>query len=437
MRNRDMNQAPPSNVQPSIARFGRRSLLQRSAAAAGLAALSGGVSLSGMLSPVKSAYAGSGRKFLVLLRLYGGNDGLNTVVPFTDGAYRDLRPSLAVPEGQELALNATQAFHPSMSRIKSLYDAGKVAVIQQVGYAPPNLSHFRSEIIWQSADPVDVTATGWIGRYLDTLAPAGDPDVRGVNVSWGLDYVFNSEHANVLVSPRIENFWFPTDYFSSQEDNDQKRALFERLSQEPRTPGSFAEAIANSGYVLSRNVDLYRAIPDLTSSTPFPDTDLAQSFRAVARMIASGCAGSIQSGVFQIGYGSFDTHSDQDAEGGHPDQWTEVGEALELFQQELEAQGVADDVIVVTYSEFGRRVEENGSAGTDHGTAAPLFVIGNPVAGGIYGADPDLVNVDPDGNMFHETDFRQVYATVLERWLGADSEEVLGAQFTQVPFLGA
>ncbi|MCG3136005.1 MAG: hypothetical protein HMLKMBBP_03792 [Planctomycetes bacterium] len=428
--------ASRSTFQASIAPLGRRALLRRAASTAGVAALSGGVSLSGILSPVRSAHAGTGRRFLVLLRLYGGNDGLNTTIPFTQGTYRDLRPTLAVPEGDELPFTSTLGFHPSMAKLKAHFDAGRVAVIQQVGYAPASLSHFRSEIIWQSADPVDLTATGWIGRYLDTLAPAGDPEVRGVNVSWGLDHVFNAAHANVLVSPRIENFFFPTDYFGVQEDNDQKRALFERLSQEPRAPGSFAAAMAASGYVLSRNVDLYRAIPDLASSVQFPDTDLAQSFRTVARMIASGCADATQSGVFQIGYGSFDTHSDQDADGGHADQWAEICDALDAFQQEAAAQGVADDVIVVTYSEFGRRVEENGSRGTDHGTAAPMFVIGSSVSGGVYGADPDLAHLDPDGNMVHETDFRQVYATVLERWLGADAQEILGGPFAQIPFLG-
>jgi uncharacterized protein (DUF1501 family) len=215
---------------------------------------------------------------------------------------------------------------------------------------------------------------------------------------------------------------------------DRKRALFERLALEPRAAGSPAEALANQGYVVSRNVALYAAVPDAVTTT-FPDTDLGRSLHNVSRMIAARCAGDLAVGVFQVGIGGFDTHADQDAEGGHPDLWGDISTALDAFHAELTAMGAADDVLVLVYSEFGRRVEENGSKGTDHGTSAPMFAFGNPVVGGVYGRDEDLTALDDDDNLVFETDFRQVYATVLERWLGADSAQVLGGTFAQVPFL--
>ncbi len=439
MRDRDSRM----NGMTGASRYARRELLRRAAACACAGATTmaaGGSSLSALLTPARSAYAAPGRKFLVLLRLYGGNDGINTVIPFQQGTYYDARPTLAVPMGSALPISSTLAFHPRMQKLLPHFQAGRLAVVQSVGYSPPNLSHFRSEVIWQSADPVTINPTGWIGRYLDTLAPAGDPEVRAVNVTYGLDHVFLSQHANVFASPGVDSFYFPTDYFGVYDDNAQKRALFERICQEPRTPGSPAETIAQAGYVLSRNVDRYAAVPDIpgpgAGGADFPDSFLGRSFRETARLIASSRAGDIESGVFQVGIGGFDTHGEQDSPGGHPDLWDDISASLDAFHQELVRQGAQNDVIVVGWSEFGRRVEENGSAGTDHGTSAPMFAFGSPVTGGIYGPDPDLTTLDADGNLIHTIDFRQVYATILDRWLGADSQQILGGTYSAVPFLG-
>jgi uncharacterized protein (DUF1501 family) len=192
--------------------------------------------------------------------------------------------------------------------------------------------------------------------------------------------------------------------------------------------------LARGGYILSKNVDLFAAVPDPTT-TVFPDTDLARSLRNVARMILSTRAGDLSSGIYQVSIDGFDTHAKQDDAGGHPDRWGEIDAALDAFQAEMTARGAADDVLVVVYSEFGRRVEENDSRGTDHGTAAPMFVLGNPVTGGVYGPDPDLAGLDDDGNLVHAIDFREVYATVIERWLTGDSAAILNGSFTPVPFL--
>ena len=416
-------------------RITRRLFLRNSAAAGAAAVAAKTVAVSGMFAGARAANAAPGPKVLVLLRLYGGNDGLNTVIPYTAGSYYDARPTIAVPavEASPYAIGTGLALHPRMAALHTHFQAGRLAVLQTVGYAPHTLSHFLSEVIWTSGDVQNQTPTGWVGRYLDTLAPAGDPAVRGVDVSWSQDPVFRADHANSFVVPSLDNVWFPTDW-RAWYDVDRKRALFDRLQMEPRAAGSTAESLANQGYVVSRNVALYAAVADNVGTT-FPDTYLGNALRNVSRMIAARRAGDLAVGVFQVGIGGFDTHADQNAEGGHPDLWGEISTSLDAFHAEMTAQGAADDVLVLVYSEFGRRVEENGSFGTDHGTSAPMFAFGNPVVGGVYGRPEDLDALDDDGNLVYETDFRRVYATVLERFLLADSAQVLGGTFAPVPFL--
>jgi uncharacterized protein (DUF1501 family) len=415
--------------------FTRRSFLGRSLAMAGASAVLPGVMVRGLLAPRTALAAPSATRSLVLLRLYGGNDGLNTVIPYGSGAYYDSRPTLAVPANQVLAIDGQIGLHPRMAALKSHYDAGRLAIVQGVGYPDPSLSHFRSEVIWQNADPVGLPSTGWIGRWLDAISPQGDPMVRGIDVNWGLDPLFDAERANVFAVPNLDNLGFPTDW-AHWEDVDLKRSTFEAISQQARAV-PLADTMAARGYVLSRNVDLYAGLPrDLM--TTFPDTNLGRGLATVSQMIAAQDAGTIAAGVYQVGIGGFDTHAKQDDPGGHPDIWGEISGALAAFHAEMTARGNADDVLVVTYSEFGRRVEENGSTGTDHGTAAPMFAFGNPVAGGVYGANPDLADVDEDGNLNFATDFREVYATVLSGWLGADAgqtDAILGGTYTPVPFL--
>jgi uncharacterized protein (DUF1501 family) len=413
----------------------RRSFLGRSLVMAGASAVVPGILVKGVLAPRTALAAPSATRSLVLLRLYGGNDGLNTVIPYGTGAYYDIRPKLAVAPEDVLAINGQIGLHPRMSALKSHYDSGRLAIVQGVGYPNPSLSHFRSEVIWQNADPVGLPSTGWIGRWLDTIAPPNDPQVRGIDVNWGLDPLFDAERANVFAVPNLDNLGFPTDW-AHWEDVDLKRSTFETIAQQPRAV-PLADTIGARGYVLSRNVDLYAELPRELLTT-FPDTHLGRALATVSQMITAQDAGTIAASVYQVGIGGFDTHAEQDAEGGHPDLWGEIDAALAAFHAEMTARGNADDVLVVTYSEFGRRVEENGSRGTDHGTAAPMFAFGNPVVGGVYGANDDLADLDGDGNLKFAFDFREVYSTVLSRWLGADAgqtDAILGGSFTPVPFL--
>jgi len=412
--------------------FSRRNFLGRSLAVIGTSTVAPSMFVKGFFAPRTASAATTNPRSLVLLRLYGGNDGLNTVIPYGLGKYYDNRPTLAVPADQVLHIDGVMGLHPRLAKLKTHFDANRLAIIQSVGYPNASLSHFRSEVIWQNADPVGVPATGWVGRYLDSLAPSGDPKVRGVDVSYGLDPLFEAEHANVFAVPNLDNLGFPTDY-EHYGDAQNKRTAFETIALQARANAT-AQALGARGFVLSRNVDLYAGLPrDLL--TTFPDTDLGNSLATTAQMIAAQDAGTIAAGIYQVGVGGFDTHAEQDSPGDFSDTWGEISEALNAFHAELTARGVADDVLVVTYSEFGRRVEENGSTGTDHGTAAPMFAFGNPVIGGVYGPNPDLDDLDDDGDLKFAVDFREVYSTLLSRWLGADADAILGAHFAPVPFL--
>ena len=191
--------------------FTRRSFLGRSLVMAGASAVLPGVIVKSVFAP-RTAYAAGGARSLVLLRLYGGNDGLNTVIPYGTGAYYDNRPTLAVPEAKVLTIDGAIGLHPNMAAMKRHYDAGRLAVIQSVGYPNASLSHFRSEVIWQNADPVGLPSTGWIGRWLDAISPPGDPLVRGVDVNWGLDPLFDAERANVFAVPNLDYLGWPTDW---------------------------------------------------------------------------------------------------------------------------------------------------------------------------------------------------------------------------------
>lgn len=421
--------------------IGRRAMLRRSLAAVGAGVAAKASAVTGFLAAGRAARAEpSGRRFLVLVRAGGGNDGLNTVIPYEETAYLDARPTLRVTDGL-LVLPDRQslALHPRLAKLSQHYAAGRVAIVMNAGYDPPSLSHFRSEVIWQSADPVTMNPTGWIGRYLDTLAPVGDSEIRGFNVSWGMDHVFLADHANVFAFQGTAGVYFPTDSGGDGWwDMESKRRVFETISLEPRAH-SAAAAIAHGGYVLSRNVERFSQVGAVPLATDFPTEErLSSSLAETARMIRAARAGDIEVGVFQASIGGFDHHSNQEAgDESHSNLLGRVDAALDAFHAELVAQGAADEVLVLVYSEFGRRVDENASEGTDHGTSAPVIVFGNPVAGGVLGGDPDFAHVDDDGNLPFEHDFRRVYATILEDWLGADSAQILGAPFTKLPLLRA
>jgi len=379
-----------------------------------------------------SSVAGS-NKLLVIVQLNGGNDGLNTVIPYKNGIYYDSRPALAVPESEILSIDdaAGLGFHPNLTNFKQFYDEGKMAVVNGVGYPNSNRSHFRSTDIWMSGHPEKVVGTGWIGRYLDhsveqfhgSTLPAGN--VRGT-----LPLTMKGDQVVVPSIQNLDSYTLETD---SRYPGDRQAQLdaFTAINSQTSTE-SFVNIIAESGLkAFESSEELQAAAAEYTTTVQYPGDPFGQALQLVSQILSGG----LGTQVMHVSIGGFDTHASQDTAGtNHPGLLSAVDAGIKALYDDLVAQGIADDVTIMTFSEFGRRVRENGSLGTDHGTAAPMFVIGNNLKGGIYGDYPSLTNLDQNGDLIHTIDFRQVYATVLEDWLEADATEILQNSYNKLDF---
>lgn len=390
-----------------------------SVAVAGGALLGHYLGSSGPAFPTVTESAGP----LVIITLYGGNDGLNTVVPYVDPAYASGRPTLGYHPGEVLDLGGGLGLNPKLPGLHSLWQARKLAIVRGVGYPNPNLSHFASMAIWQTANVTDGTGTGWLGRWLDR-----NPDDPMLALSLGatLPPLLRGQQraATAITAERI-----------SLPGGLQVQAAYAAL----QAPGPDRRGLA--GAVASTGADLLAARADLDRlSLPAPAPGATPASGA-ASGAASGLAGQLETvatlikagaptRVYQVSLSSFDTHADEKA--NHERLLGELDSAVTAFMQSLSGR----PVVVMTYSEFGRRPVENASGGTDHGTASPLFVLGEQVRGGVfYGEEPSLSSLDANGNLLHTVDFRSVYATVLERVLGSDPEPVLGATFPTLAFV--
>jgi uncharacterized protein (DUF1501 family) len=368
-------------------------------------------------------------KVIVLLQLSGGNDGLNTIIPIEDSLYYNVRPSLAIKKEDTIPLNYLTGMHPSLQPLKSLYDDGMMAVIQNVGYESPNRSHFRSTDIWLSASDSNVFIDdGWAGRYLAKVLPDHNP--------------INSEHPMAIQigstqSALLEctcqgsmgiSFESPNQFYQlingSTADNDPP----------PNTiAGNQLKYIKEVAALSIRYAQVIKEKADLVENkATYPNTRLGRQLAIVAELIAGG----LETPVYLTSIGGFDTHANQ--ANSHANLLTGLAEAIAAFQDDLKLLGIEDRVVLMTFSEFGRRVEQNGSAGTDHGTAAPLFVIGRNVYGGVYGNNPDLTDLDNNGDIKYKYDFRQLYATLLTQQLGMPVDrmpDVLMRGFETLPLI--
>lgn len=400
----------------------RREFLRQSGSGLGLVAFSSVAPafltnsiLAGTPSPERD------RTILVLIQLAGGNDGLNTVIPWSDDRYYGLRPNLGIPAGETLKLDDHHAFHPACSGLHRLFNDGKLGIIQNVGYPNPNRSHFRSMEIWETAsDSDDYLTEGWMGRYFDNCcagAPSADP--LGVSIGNEMPDTFLS-HSNTnlfsLAPGRRRN---------TQQDQAMLEGL-ESLSYKDGGNGSFLQHTLMDTLVTERRIlellDSGKAMAD------YPKTQLGRALSSVGRLIAAG----METRVYFVSHGGFDTHANQAFR--HRVLLNELSSAMQAFQTDLEAHGLQDQVLTMTFSEFGRRPSENASGGTDHGTAAPLFVMGSQLHAGLHGEAPNL-DLPKNKDLKFSTDFRSVYNTVLRKWFDADPFPVLGREFKELDFL--
>jgi len=361
---------------------------------------------------------------LVVLQMAGGNDGLNTVIPFTDSRYYDHRSYLAVPGEDVLDLDGEVGLHPVLDKMKLLWDEGLLAIVQGVGYPNQSYSHFESMHVWQTADNDGNLNEGWLGRYFRELEGMEGSALPGLAVGRRTTpYECSAVDAPMSVVQNINR------YRLAGSNKQRSEALMKLYGGSSLTTpyGVLLDNTLESVYKSSEA--LQNANKNYKSQIEYPDTSLGKSLKVLSAAIIGGLGVK----VGHVTIGGFDTHSDQIVE--QPDLLREVSEALYAFYQDLKAANKDQDVLVMTWSEFGRRVKSNGSGGTDHGAAAPMFLLGSPVVGGIYGERPDLRNLDKD-NLRFTTDFRAVYSTILEQWLGASSEAVLGSErFDPIPLL--
>lgn len=386
----------------------------------------------------------TGQPVLVVLQLAGGNDGLNTVVPFLNDHYYRARPRLAVSRAAALKLNDGIGLHPALAGLKELYDAANLCVIQGVGYPNPNRSHFRSTEIWQTAsDANKVERRGWIGRYFDHACPGADPAV-GVSYGRQAPQAFASSKPAGITLEAPENYRFAAgggeaaaseSFFRQLNGGDTNSAPEMLEANSGGSIGAMHGTITHGGSVLDylertaldaqSSSDQILAISRKSSNTlSYPESALGRSLSLTARLIGGG----LPTRVFYVSQGGYDTHVNQ--QGAHERLLRDLGDSLRAFATDLKGMGQFERVLVMTFSEFGRRVGENASGGTDHGAAAPLFLVGPRVKAGLFGRHPSLAPADlVNGDTRFGLDFRSVYAALLERWLRTRSAPVLGKQF--------
>lgn len=364
---------------------------------------------------------------LVVVQMAGGNDGLNTVIPYMDASYRMNRPRLGIDDKDILHLGDRIGLHPGLAALKELWDAGKLAIIEGVGYPGPNRSHFRSMEIWQNANPESSGRIGWLGRYFDAYL-AADPHIfKGINVGNGLPLSLVAAQTSIPSVAGLQGYRILAPGKPGTE-SERTATLLKLYSEYPATSPYAALLEATAAGAYESSTQLQKGSQDYQPSVEYPKTPFGTGLRLLAQVITKDMGAR----VCHIAVGGYDTHSNQKPV--QASNLTILAEGLRAFYKDLEAKGKASDVLIMTWSEFGRRVQENASNGTDHGTASPQFVLGGQVKGGVYGEPPSLTDLD-QGDLKYTTDFRSVYATILERWLGAAPEEVLGGGFPTLGFI--
>jgi len=372
-----------------------------------------------------------GGKILVVVEMSGGNDGLNTVIPYTDLGYAKARPVIGLPVSDVVKLSSTVGLHPNMGAFKGMFDKGQLAVMTGVGYPNPNRSHFQSMDVWQTGNTeIDVRErTGWLARYFDKDGHFQGNPLSGITLGSALPLTLFSDSVPASVIGGGSDFGF------RQDGPDKKQVeTLRALYSQGTVAGSNAEFVRNVGSeAYSSSLELKKAFKDYDikagEHAKYPQGNgLAGGLQTIAKLITGG----VGTRVYYLSTGGFDTHANQPRQ--HANLLGGLADAISAFYTDLTQQGRANDVVTMTFSEFGRRVKENGSAGTDHGAASVMFLAGGGIKGGVYGDYPSLSDLD-DGDLRMHTDFRSVYATLLDKWLQTGSQPVLGGNYPHLDFV--
>jgi len=370
---------------------------------------------------------------LAVLQLSGGNDAMNTIIPYTDPNYVDNRPFVRIPTDQVLPINDKIGFNPAMGPLKELYDQGKVAIIQGVGYPTPSRSHFRSMDIWHTCEPDKIGDEGWLGRAVRDMDPHKENVLTGVNFGRGLPRALAAPGVPVASVGDLETYGVLTGI-----DNEDQRIkaldVFSRVYSPMIGKGPVIDYLAQTGLDALKGADILSSAAEQYSSTVEYGNDTVGQY--MRNMVQTHLAGFGTRLLYTTApYNSFDTHAGEMA--NHSRLWTETSRAIADFYEDLKEHDASENVVLLVFTEFGRRVHDNGS-GTDHGSGGISFVVGDAVKGGLYGEYPSLEQDKLlEGDLHWNNDFRGLYSTLMEQWMGLDAKPIVGGSFEQMSFIGA
>ena len=367
---------------------------------------------------------------LVIVQLSGGNDFMNTVIPYTNPVYYDNRKLVYVPQEDAMPIDDTLAFHPEMSAFKDLYDRGMVGIVQGIGYPNSNRSHFRGMDIWHTCEPDKVETIGWVGRTLKELDPEGENPLAGINIGVGLPRAMAMPGVPVTSVGNLDNYGLMTG-IEAQEQRDQALDIFKMMYGQAIGTGPVMEYLSRTGQDVLTGADILKTVPDQYESTvEYADNPIAKSLRDVARVHTS----DLGTRIFYTQHGGYDTHANELPT--HPKLVGDLSGAIYDFFADLEEHDADDNVVMLVFTEFGRRIYDNGS-GTDHGSGGGAFLVGKPVEGGLYSEYPSLDRSRwaKGEDLEHTIDYRGIYGTLLEQWLSVEAAPIVNGHYEQInPF---
>lgn len=366
---------------------------------------------------------------LVVIQLTGGNDSLNTLIPYGDSLYYENRNTVAVPREEVIAIDGNYGFNPAMQPIKVLYDEGKVALIQGIGYPNPNRSHFRSMDIWHTCEPDKQGPEGWLGRVIRDIDPHGENVLTGVNFGRGLPRALAVPGVPVASVAVLETYGVLTG-ISEEPDRTDALDVFARMYAPTIGSGPVMDYLGQTGLDALKGADILKTAPDrYVSSIEYADNAISKNLQGISKVLNA----NLGTRIFYTQHGGYDTHANQGPV--HPKLWTELSQAISDFYADLVEHEVSEDVLMFVFTEFGRRVKDNGS-GTDHGSGGLAFAIGDPVKGGMYSEYPSLKESNLlEGDLQFNVDYRGVYGSMVENWLQLDPITVVGGNFEQLDFV--
>ena len=362
-------------------------------------------------------------KSLIVIQLSGGNDYLNTVIPYSEGKYYDYRSTVNIPQNKVIPIDDHYGFNPSMGPVKSLWDEGKVAIINGIGYQNPNRSHFRSMDIWHTAEPDSIGKEGWLGRAIRDIDPQGENVLTGINFGRGLPRALACPGVSVASVGDLDTYGL----FPDVQDEERRMFTLEAFSKmyggaAGRDP--MMELLGQTGQDALQGADILRAAPAMySSSVEYAPDSLAQNVKSISQVFHA----NVGARVLYTQHGPFDTHAGELI--SHAKLWDEVAGSVGCLMDDLKEHGTENDASILIFSEFGRRIQDNGS-GSDHGSGGVAFMIGGAVNGGTYGEYPSLAEAEQiEGDLRSNNDFRSVYTGILEDWLGLDAAPIVNGQF--------